>query len=74
MDCKKLSGITIPEKVITVKSKAFYRCSALKRVKLQTVHLTSVGRDAFKSCKKGLRFAVPTEKKQAYIKLLKGKY
>lgn len=74
MDCRKLSGITIPEKVITVKSKAFYRCSALKKVKLQTVHLTSVGRDAFKSCKKGLRFTVPTDKKQAYIKLLKGKY
>lgn len=74
MDCRKLSAVTIPEKVITVRSKAFYRCSALKKVKLQTVHLTSVGRDAFKCCKKGLRFSVPTDKKQVYIKLLKGKY
>lgn len=74
MNCQKLTTVTIPKNVMTIKEKAFYKCSSMKKVKIASDHLSAVGKSAFKKCAKGLKFAVPTKKKDAYVKLLKGKY
>lgn len=74
MGCKKLKTITIPKKVMGVKSRAFYQCGSLKTVRIKSMYLSSVSKEAFMRCNKKLQFTVPTKKKTAYVKLLKGKY
>lgn len=72
--CIKLSRITIPGKVQTIGKKAFFGCKQLKKVIIKSKGLTFVGAKAFKQCKKGIKFVVPKEKKNAYSRLFKGKY
>lgn len=74
MGCKKLKSVSIPKKVMKIGTRAFYNCSALKSVKIKTNYLATVAKESFKRTKKGIRFTVPTKKKSAYAKLLKGKY
>ncbi len=73
-NCRKLKSVTIPGRVMTIKERAFYQCSSLKKIKISSTHVSSVGKNAFKKCAKGLQFAVPAGKKEAYVKLLRGKY
>lgn len=72
--CSKLTKYTVSSKVQSIGNKAFYQCKLLKKVQIKSKALTSVGSKAFKKCKKGMVFVVSKEKKNAYSKLLKGKY
>ena len=72
--CKSLKKITLMSKLHKIGSKAFYGCSRLKKVTIRSKVLTSVGKQAFKKCAKGIKFSVPREKSASYAKILKGKY
>ena len=75
MNCKKLKKITLYANVAKVGKKAFFKCSSLKKVTIKSKVLTQVGAKAFKKTHKKIVFYVPDkDHKEAYKKLLKGKY
>ncbi|MCR4961573.1 MAG: leucine-rich repeat protein, partial [Lachnospiraceae bacterium] len=75
MKCKKLKKITLYANVAKVGKKAFFKCSSLKKVTIKSKVLTQVGAKAFKKTHKKIVFYVPDkDRKEAYKKLLKGKY
>ena len=73
-NCKSLTKVTINARVQKIGEKAFYNCKKLKVVTVKSKALTYVGKNAFKKCKKNIRFKVPDSKIKDYSKLLKGKY
>lgn len=72
--CKKITSYKIGSRVQTIGAKAFYGCKALRKVTVTSKALTSVGAQAFKKCRKGIRFSVPKSKINSYQKLFRGKY
>jgi hypothetical protein len=75
MNCKSLTKITLYTNVSKVGKQAFYGCKKLKKVTIKSKVLTKVGSKAFKKCHKKIVFYVPDKaKKDAYKKLLKGKF
>jgi hypothetical protein len=60
---------------MTVGKKAFYGCKKLKKVTIKSKVLTKVGAKAFKKTHKKIAFKITDkEKKEAYEKLLKGRF
>ncbi|MCR5337540.1 MAG: leucine-rich repeat protein [Lachnospiraceae bacterium] len=75
MNCKVLTKITLYTNVSKVGKQAFYRCKKLKKVTIKSKVLTKVGAKAFKKTHKKIVFYVPDKaRREAYKKLLKGKY
>lgn len=73
-NCTSLKNMTISESVEIIRKKAFFGCSKLKNVRIRSEKLCKVEKDAFKKCKKPVKFTVPKKKENTYKKLLKGKY
>ena len=70
------SSITVEGKeyaVTSIEKKAFYQAKKLKNVTIQSTTITSIGSKAFAKANKNLIIRVPSSKKKAYKKLLKGK-
>ena len=75
MNCKSLKKITLYTNVAKIGKQAFYSCKSLKKVTIKSKVLTKVGAKAFKKTHKKIIFYVPDKaKKEAYKKLLKGKF
>ncbi|MCR5338737.1 MAG: leucine-rich repeat protein [Lachnospiraceae bacterium] len=75
MNCVSLKKITLYKNVVTVGKQAFYGCKKLQKVTIKSKVLTKVGAKAFKKTHKNVVFYVPDKaKKDAYKKLLKGKF
>ena len=75
MNCRKLKKFTLYTSVMTVGKKAFYGCKKLKKVTIKSKVLTKVGAKAFKKTHKKIAFKITDkEKKEAYEKLLKGRF
>ncbi len=72
-NCKKLTSVTIGKNVTTIGKGAFTGCSALKKVKVTSKKLKSIGAAAFKGISKKAAFKLPSSKKKAYRKMLKSK-
>lgn len=72
---KKIKTITIGKNITSIGSKAFYKCSALKSIKIKSTKLAAknVGKDAFKSLGKKITIKVPKAKLSSYKKLLRAK-
>ena len=68
---KKLTKVTIPKNVKTIGSKAFYKDSKLKTVKIASTSIKSIGKNAFKGINKKAKIDVPDKKIKAYKRLLK---
>ncbi len=68
---KKMTDVTIGKKVTKIGKQAFYGCKLLKKVKVNTTKLKTVGKNAFKGVKKGAQAKVPAKQKKAYKNLLK---
>lgn len=71
--CVKLSSFTLESRVAKLGKQCFFGCHALKKVKIKTKTLQSVGAKAFYYCHKKLAFTYPKNKKAHYKKLLKNK-
>ena len=69
--CKALQKITIPAKVKSIGAGAFAKCSKLKLVTIKATKLKTVGKQAFKTIKKGAKFKCAKAKLAAYKKLIK---
>lgn len=70
---KKITTLTIGKNVKKIGTKAFYKCSKLKKITIKTTKLTSktVGKNAFKGIHKKATIKVPKKKLNAYKKVLK---
>ena len=68
---KKLTKVTIPKNVKTIGSKAFYKDSKLKTVKIASTSIKSIGKNAFKGINRKAKIDVPDKKIKAYKRLLK---
>ncbi|WP_026671063.1 leucine-rich repeat protein [Butyrivibrio sp. AE3006] len=68
---KKVKSVTIGENVITIGKSAFEKCKKLKKVKVKTTVLTSVGKKAFKKNADGFSVKVPKAQYRAYKRLFK---
>ena len=68
---KKLTKVSIPKNVKTIGSRAFYKDSKLKSVKIACTSPKSVGNSAFKGIAKKAAIDVPNKQIKTYRKLLK---
>lgn len=68
-----MKTISLPKKLESIGSKAFYKCGKLKTIKIQSTVLKKVGKNAFKSIYKKATIKVPKKKLGEYKKLLKKK-
>lgn len=71
MGMKKLTKVTIPKNVKTIGSKAFYKDSKLKSVKISATSLKSIGKNAFKGIAKKAKIDVPNKQLKKYKSMLK---
>ena len=55
-----ITSVTLPSTLLTIGNETFIECKALKTVSLQGAKLTTIGRDAFKSCIKLESFSIPS--------------
>ncbi len=72
---KKLKKVTIGENVEKIGKNAFYGCSKLSKIKIESTYLKkkNVGKNAFKKINKKAKITVPSNKYKAYAKLLKAR-
>ncbi|MDO5155333.1 MAG: CAP domain-containing protein [Eubacteriales bacterium] len=66
-----LTSITIGKNIKKIEKKAFYGCSKLKKVKISSVKVTSIGDHAFQKIHKKVKYTMPVSKKNKYIRMLK---
>ncbi|MEI3228134.1 MAG: leucine-rich repeat domain-containing protein [Lachnospiraceae bacterium] len=71
MGMKKLTKVTIPKNVKTIGSKAFYKDSKLKSVKISATSPKSIGKNAFKGIAKKAKINVPNKQLKKYKSMLK---
>ncbi len=71
--CKKAASATIGKKVTKIETKAFEKCSKLKKITIKATNLKLVGKNAFKGIHKNAKITVPKSKLNKYKKLLKSK-
>lgn len=71
---KKLKTVTIGSNITKIANNAFYKCKALKTVKLKTVKLTkkTASKKAFKSSNSKVVIKVPKRMQKTYKKIFKG--
>lgn len=63
---KQLKKVTIGSNIKTISKKAFYKCTALKTIKINSSKLSSVGTYAFKSTYSKPTVYAPSAKKKSY--------
>ncbi len=63
---KQLKKVTIGSNIKTISKKAFYKCTALKTIYINSTKLTSVGTYAFKSTYSKPTVYAPSAKKKSY--------
>ena len=68
---KNITSVEIGSNVKSIKSKAFYKCSRLSKVKLKTKKIISMSSGAFKSVKSNAKFYTFNSKLSKYKSLLK---
>lgn len=71
--CKKLKKVTIGNHIVTIRKSAFAKCSKLKTIKIQSLSLKSVGKNAFKGISKNATISVPKKKQKKYTAILRKK-
>lgn len=70
---KKLVTVKLGSNITKIGASAFYGCKRLKNITVSSRKLKSVGKKAFSGIHSKARVKVPSSKKKAYKKLLKGK-
>ena len=70
---KKLKSVTIGKNVKKIGANAFSGCKNLKKIKVQSAVLKSVGKNALKGVSSKCTIYVPKKQLKAYKKLFKGK-
>lgn len=73
-ECINLKKITLPASVKRIGKQSFYGCKKLGHVTTKSKNISKIGSKAFKKCKKGIKFSVPSSQKESYTKLLAGKF
>lgn len=68
--CKKLTTVSFGKEIEIIGEKAFYNIDGLKKVKIASKKLSSVGEKAFSHTGKKIRIFLPKSKMKAYQKLL----
>ena len=71
-NCKKLTSVTLGKNVNKIGKYAFKSDKKLKTVTIKSKKLKSVGKNAFKGIHSNAKMKVPSNKKSAYKKLMKG--
>lgn len=71
--CKKLKKVTIGKHIVKIRKSAFARCPKLKTIKIQSLSLKSVGKNAFKGISKNAIISVPKAKQKKYTTILRKK-
>lgn len=71
-NCKKLTSVTLGKNVNKIGKYAFKSDKKLKTVTIKSKKLKSVGKNAFKGIHSKAKMKVPSNKKSAYKKLMKG--
>lgn len=69
--CTKLKTVTFGKNVTAIGVNAFKGCRELNEVTIRSTKLHSVGKQAFKGTKSGLKVKVPSKQLNKYKKLLK---
>lgn len=69
----KLKQVTIGKNVTSIGSRAFYKCSSLKKIIVRTGKLKAVGRNAFSGISKKAVVRVPKKQYQKYVRLFRHK-
>lgn len=72
-NCKKLKTVTIGKNVKKIGANAFNGCAALKKIKIKSTVLKSVGNNAIKGIQKKAVITCPSKQLKAYKKLFKSK-
>lgn len=67
---KKITSVTIGKNVVKIGKQAFYKCSKLKTVKINSKSVNSIGSKAFYGNAKKLKVKVPKAKYSKYKKML----
>ena len=72
---KKIKSVTIGKNVEKIGTKAFYGCTKLKTLTINTTKLTKskIGSKAFSKTPKSMKVKAPKKKLSAYQKILRGK-
>lgn len=68
---KKITSVTIGKNVVKIGKKAFYKCSKLKNVKINSKSLNSIGSKAFYGNAKMLKVKVPKTRLSKYRSMIK---
>ncbi|MDE6434690.1 MAG: leucine-rich repeat domain-containing protein [Lachnospiraceae bacterium] len=68
---KKINSVTIGKNVVKIGKQAFYKCSKLKNVRINSKSLNSVGSKAFYGNAKKLKVKVPKAKLSKYKKMIR---
>lgn len=71
--CKSLKSVVLGNSVKKIGSKCFKNCKQLKTIKIESVQLKKVGKEALKGINSTAKIRVLSRKYAAYKKLLKGK-
>lgn len=69
--CTKLKTVTFGKNVTAIGANAFKGCRELNEVTIRSTKLHSVGKQAFKGTKSGLKVKVPSKQLNKYKKILK---
>jgi len=70
---KNLKTVTLGTNIVSIGKQAFYGCSNLRKIKVKSKLLSSVGKNAFKGIAKKATIRVPAAKLDIYRVLMKGK-
>ncbi|MBD5465769.1 MAG: leucine-rich repeat protein [Lachnospiraceae bacterium] len=71
--CKKLKNVSIGKHIVKIRKSAFAKCPKLKTIKIQSLSLKSVGKNAFKEISKNATISVPKAKQKKYTAILRKK-
>lgn len=68
---KKITKVTLGKYTKNIGKKAFYKCTKLSQVTINSTKLKKVGKQAFYGTRKNLKLKVPKSKKKQYKNLIK---
>lgn len=71
--CKKLKKVTVGKHIVKIQKSAFAKCPKLKTIKIQSLSLKSVEKNAFKGISKNATISVPKAKQKKYTAILRKK-
>lgn len=65
-----ITSVTIGKNITKIGKNAFYGCKNLKKIKIKSKKIKSIGAHAFKKINKKAKYSMPSKKKKAYKKML----